>query len=146
MTLAELIEKVNNEKPNSFTNVYLLKIVNEVEARVYDFLETPAAERILHVESELAEDEASGESGESGESGDSGEEQGLGGILLIPEPYSTAYESYLRARLDYANEEFELYANDSAQFNEDFDGYKAYAMRSGLVNTEAIPKQIKNWW
>lgn len=144
MTLAELLEKVNNEKPNSFTDQYLMKLVNEVEALVYEFLETPVEDRIYHVASELSDDESDGESGESGGSGE--EEQGLDGNLLIQEPYSTAYESYLRARLDYANEEFELYANDGAQFEEDFSSYRAYAMRKGLVNTEDIPKQIKNWW
>jgi len=133
MTLRELIDKVNREKPNSFTDTYLMSLVNEVEATVYDFLETPDEDRIYHVRSEI-------------ETVEDPDDTGLDGRLLIPEPYSTAYESYIRARLDYANEEFELYANDSAQFNDDMDAWKRYAMRHGLVDTSGLPGQIKNWW
>lgn len=141
MRLQELLTKVNSEKPNSFSDEYLMKIVNEVEAIVYDYLETPENERIYHIEEELhpPTDQAQEESEDE-------DVPGLDGELLIPEPYSVAYESYLRARLDYANEEFDLYANDTAQFNEDLDNYKAYAMRHGLVNTSSLPTQIKNWW
>ena len=139
MQVRELIDKVNTEKPNSFTDKYLLSLVNEVEAMVYDYLETPDVERIYHVFSEIEE------SGESGESGTSGEEEGLMRELLVPEPYSSMYESYLRARLDYANEEYDLYANNTAQFNEDMDAYRAYAMRHGLVDTSYLPDKITNW-
>lgn len=133
MTLKDLITKVNAEKPNSFSNIYLMKLVNEVEALVYDYLETPVDSRIYHASSEVEDEEDP-------------EDPGLEGKLLIPDPYSSAYESYLRARLDYANEEFDLYANDSAQFNEDLDLYKAWAMRQGLVDTSYLPERIINWW
>lgn len=133
MTLLELLNKVNTEKPNSFSNQYLMNLVNEVEAQVYDYLETPESMRIYHVLSEI-------------ETVEDPEDTGLDGELLIPDPYSTAYESYIRARLDYANEEFDLYANDTEQFNSDMDSWKAYAMRHGQVDTSDLPAQITNWW
>lgn len=123
MTLREVLQKVNTEKPNSFSDEYLTKLVNEVEAMVYEFLEAPDGSRIYL---ELPED--------------------IDTELQIPEPYSTAYESYLKARLDYANEEYELYTNNQAQFSADFDSWKAYAMRHGKVNTTDLPTQITNWW
>lgn len=133
MTLLELLNKVNTEKPNSFSNGYLMNLVNEVEAQVYDYLETPDSMRIYHVLSEI-------------ETVEDPEDTGLDGELLIPDPYSTAYESYIRARLDYANEEFDLYANDTEQFNSDMDSWKAYAMRHGQVDTSDLPNKITNWW
>lgn len=133
MTLLELLNKVNTEKPNSFSNEYLMNLVNEVEAQVYDYLETPDSMRIYHVRSEI-------------ETVEEPEETGLDGELLMPDPYSTAYESYIRARLDYANEEFDLYANDTEQFNSDMDSWKAYAMRHGQVDTSDLPTKITNWW
>ena len=133
MTLLELLNKVNTEKPNSFSNEYLMNLVNEVEAQVYDYLETPDSMRIYHVRSEI-------------ETVEEPEEPGLDGELLMPDPYSTAYESYIRARLDYANEEFDLYANDTEQFNSDMDSWKAYAMRHGQVDTSDLPTKITNWW
>lgn len=133
MTLLELLNKVNTEKPNSFSNEYLMNLVNEVEAQVYDYLETPDYMRIYHVRSEI-------------ETVEEPEETGLDGELLMPDPYSTAYESYIRARLDYANEEFDLYANDTEQFNSDMDSWKAYAMRHGQVDTSDLPTKITNWW
>lgn len=123
MTLREVLTKVNTEKPNAFSDEYLTKVVNEVEALVYDYLETPDVDRIFHV---LPDD--------------------IDVELNIPDPYSAAYESYLKARLDYANEEYELYSNNQAQFNADFDAWKAFAMRHGQVDTSNLPTQIKNWW
>ena len=123
MTLREVLNKVNTEKPNSFTDAYLTKIVNEVEAMVYDYLETPDEDRIYYT---LPDD--------------------IDVSLNIPEPYSSAYEAYLKARLDYANEEYELYSNNQAQFEADFDDWKAYAMRHGQVDTSGLPERIKNWW
>lgn len=123
MTLGELIQKVNTEKPNAFTDSYITKIVNEVEAMVYDYLETPSSIRVYLAHPDDAETD-----------------------LMIPEPYSTAYESYVKARLDQANEEYDLYANHTAQFNEDFDSWKACAMRKGQVDTSEFPDKIVNWW
>ena len=77
MTLLELLNKVNTEKPNSFSNEYLMNLVNEVEAQVYDYLETPESMRIYHVLSEI-------------ETVEEPEDIGLDGELLIPDPYSTS--------------------------------------------------------
>ena len=123
MTLGELISKVNTEKPNSFTYAYLTDRVNDVEAMVYDYLETASDDRNYYNWPEDKDVE-----------------------LVVDAPYADIYESYLKAKIDYANEEYELYSTNSAQFNADMESFRSYAMRKGLVDTSDMPKQIKNWW
>lgn len=123
MTLGELIEKVKTEKPNSFRYEYLTRIVNDVEAMIYDYLETKPENREVYSWPEDKDVK-----------------------LVAPAPYDCLYESYLKAQLDYANEEYDLYDVNQEQFTLDMESFRAYAMRKGLVDTSDLPQQIKNWW
>ena len=123
MTLGDLLKKVNTEKPNSFSYGYLTDRTNDVEAMVYDFLETAAEDRTYYSWPDDKDTE-----------------------LVVQPPYDDVYESYIKAKIDYANEEYESYSNNQVQFNEDMSSWRAYAMRKGLVDTSEIPVQIKNWW
>lgn len=123
MTLSELIAKVNREKPNAFSNEVLTGYVNEVEAIVYNFIETDEEERRYYT---WADDQAT--------------------ELVVKAPYDTMYESYVKAKIDYATEEYQSYANNQAQFSSDVEAWEAYAMRKHQVNTSELPKQIINWF
>lgn len=121
MTLAELIEKVNVEKPNAFSENHLTLFVTECEALVQEFLGVDSDERIKY---DWANDQ---------------EEE-----LIAPPPFDGLYESYLKAKMDYVNEEHQSYANNQAQFEVAWGEYKAYAIREGLVKIKHL--RFINWY
>lgn len=121
MTVAELLEKVNVEKPHAFSENHLLLFINECEALVQEFLGVDPEERIKY-DLQYDKDEE----------------------LIAPSPYDGMYEAYLKAKIDYTNEEHQSYANNQAQFEVAWEEYKAYAMREGLVKSK--PLRFKNWY
>lgn len=122
MRLSEAIEKVKKEKPHSFSMDHCTLFVNEAEAAVQEFLGVPAAERERYDWNEDGNKE-----------------------LIAPPPYDVMYISYLKAKIDYAMEEYESYATNQAQFEADLAEWKAWAIREGKIHTK-FPTKIKNWW
>lgn len=126
MKLIELIEEVRAEKPNSFGIDTLIRYVNEVEAIVCEFAGKDPSEWVVHKWTEdgnvYGDDE-----------------------LFVDAPYSVLYKSYLKAKIDFATEDYESYANNQAQFNLDLEDWQAYAVRNGIAKS-FLPKTIRNWW
>lgn len=123
MTVAELLEKVNVEKPNAFSENHLLLFINECEALVQEFLGVDPEEYIIKYDLQYDKDEE---------------------LIALP-PYDGMYESFLKAKMDYVNEEHQSYANNQAQFESTWEEYKAYAMREGLVKVNK-PLRFTNWY
>lgn len=121
MKLEQLLNDVKKEKPTSLTSEHLTARVNMVEASVQDFLEVPAAERVMY------------------EWPDNGQE-----TLIVEEPYSRLYVSYLKACIDYANEELQSYGNNQAQFESDWAEWVAYKQRHGTAPVTS-PNYVR-WW
>lgn len=65
--------------------------------------------------------------------------------LTVTAPYDVIYISWIKAKIDYTNEDYESYGNNQSQFNTDLASFKAYALRNGIVN-DNLPKKIKNVW
>jgi hypothetical protein len=122
MKLYECIEDVKEEKPNAFSDEKLTKFINELEAMVQEYLGIEPKNR---VEYDFDNDEDR--------------------ELIVPSPYDSMYKSWLKAKIDYSNEEYYSYANNQAQFESDYEDWQAYAMGSGMVRSD-IPQCIKNWW
>lgn len=62
--------------------------------------------------------------------------------LLMPYPKDEIYVLYLMAKIDFANEEMELYADDSVLANERITEAKAWWVRN---NEPRKPKRLL-WW
>ena len=92
MRLSECIEAVNREKPNGFETEDLTRYVNEIEAVVSEYLEIPKDDR---AEYDWKEDGHK--------------------TMLVPAPYDVLYLSFLKAKIDYANEEYESYSRRSSK-------------------------------
>ena len=118
MKLAQVIQQVNEEKPNSFKEEKLTGYINEVEAEVQEQLGI--------------KDKITYEYGK-----DSNKE------LIVTAPYDKLYKSYLKANIDYANEEYASYENNQAQHIADFRDYADYVVRNGLA-VSSSPKRFKN--
>ena len=122
MKLAEAIEQVKREKPHSFSMDHCTLFITVVEQDVQEYLGITVSERIKYRLEEYGKSE-----------------------LIAPEPYSALYISYLKAKIDYANEEYESYATNQAQFESDFSEFKAWAVRAGVTKSN-LPDRISNWW
>lgn len=121
MRLTKLIANVNAEKPNSFSKEYLTKFVNELEAIIYTWL----GEDIVEISYP-----------------DPGEPDPE---LRVPAPYDQMYESWVKAKIDFAHEEYQSYSNNQAQFNADFEDWKAYELSNGHIEYD-LPERFTNWW
>ena len=121
MKLSELIQQVKDEKPNGFNNDKLTGFVNEIEADIRQFLKDETKWRPYNY------------------ANDGGE------ALIAPAPFDRLYVSYLKARIDYCNEEYESFANNQAQHQSDYDDFKAYAISNNLV-MKVHPKKVSNWF
>lgn len=119
MTLVTLIEQVKEEKPNSFTPEKLTSFVNDIEAQIQDELDGDKKFKPYDYSEDGSVD------------------------LLAPAPYDRLYKSYLKAQIDYANEEIELYANNIAQFNQDYTDYLNYIVRENKA-VNRVPPRFKN--
>ena len=116
MTITNLINKVKEEKPNTFTNTKLLSFINEVEEDVAEQLQQDF---------------------EPYESVDDTE-------LLAPAPYDRLYVSYLKAMIDYANEEYPSYQLNAEQHAQDFSDFADFVVRTGRAEVVEIPSRFKN--
>lgn len=122
MTLGELLELIKKEKPTGLSHEFVTRKVNEVEAIVQDYLEIPIGRRVSYVWPDDKERK-----------------------LIVDAPYSRMYAAYLKASIDFANEELESYTNNMAQFESDYDEWVDFVIRHGRAPRTA-PVKIKGWW
>lgn len=121
MTLRDLINKISEEKPNSFSEAKLISFVNEVEAEV--------AEELNEAEAPVYKYEHDDE---------------LDKVLLAPAPYDRLYVSYVKAMIDYTNEEYDSYANNQAQHVQDFRDFVDWVVRTGRARDENAVRRFRN--
>ena len=105
MTIKGLIDKVQEEKPNSFGNEKILAYINEIEEDV--------AEQ-LHEEFEPYENVDTTE-------------------LMAPAPHDRLYVSYVKSQIDYANEEYASYQLNAEQHNQDMTDFINWIVRNGIA-------------
>lgn len=118
MTIQKLIDKVQEEKPNTFTDEKLISFINEVE---YDVAE------------QLVEDFA-----------DEYTTDDMNKELMAKTPYDRLYVSYLKAQIDFANEEYASYQNNVAQHTQDFRDFVDYVVRESMATESTFPKRFRN--
>lgn len=118
MTITGLIDKVKEEKPNTFSDEKLLSFINEIEIE--------AAEQ-------LAEDFDSYSEVDTTE-------------LLVPAPYDRLYVSYVKAMIDYANEEYASYQLNAEQHTQDFRDFVNWCVREKVAVNHVIPSRFRNIW
>lgn len=122
MKLLSAIERVMLEKPNAFSESQLVVFINECEAMVQEFLGVDFEERIEYDWSYDKEED-----------------------LIAPSPYDAIYISFLKAKIDYVNEEYESYANNQAMHEDDMEKFKAWAIREDKPQNKTTAR-ITNWW
>lgn len=118
MTIQSLINKVQEEKPNTFQTGKLIDYINEIEADVADQvnMDIPVYTSARDLETEL----------------------------IVPAPYDRLYVSYLKAMIDYANEEYASYQLNQMQHVQDFTDFVNWLVRTGQNDKSLIPSRFKN--
>ena len=110
MTLRDLLNKISEEKPNSFSEAKLISFVNEVEAEVAEELHLEEVPVYADNHTDLDR------------------------VLLVAAPYDRLYISYVKAMIDYTNEEYDSYANNQAQHVQDYRDFVDWVVRTGQSN------------
>ena len=116
MTIKGLIDKVQEEKPNTFSNAKLLSFVNEIET---DVAEQMCEEFVPYETVDETE-------------------------LLAPAPYDRLYVSYVKAMVDYSNEEYPSYQLNAEQHRQDFTDFINWIVRENVVVESVIPSRFVN--
>ena len=109
MTLKQVIEFVDDTKPNAFTNEQKTVWINELEGRIQAqvFLWDVATLCVQYTYSEDFDPE-----------------------LLVGPPYDDIYREWLKAKIDEANGEYDKYQNSMAMFNAAWDEFKVWFIRT----------------
>lgn len=93
--LREVIEQVDETKPNAFSNEQKVRWINECEGMVQTDILLWAPEEIITYDWEKDKKTE----------------------LLAQPPHDKIYGAYLTAMIDYANGEYDKYSNTSQMFN-----------------------------
>lgn len=99
MTARQIIDRVNEIKPNAFTDAVKLAWLNELEGRV-------AAEVLLMPPAEIK-----------------GAALTMTSVPLVDPPYDDMYVHWLEARIDESNGEYSKYQNTMQRFNACFSEF-----------------------
>lgn len=121
MKVREVLDQVNEVKPNVYSDARLMDFLNEVEAMIWnEVLDNEPAD---YVSLSIPEDYET--------------------ELVAMPPYSKVYGSYIQAMIDFQNEESVSYQNNMAMFNSVYLEYKKYMQRA---ESAANDYKFRNYW
>ena len=112
MTIIEVINRVDNIKPNSYGITEKIRWLSELDGII---------------QNEIFDTHEGGENiSFSGYT----EDVELDTVLLVPAPYDDIYLRWLEAQIDYCNEDTTQYANSMAMFNVAYSSFDRYYNRA----------------
>lgn len=159
MTIKKLIEKVQEEKPNSFSDEKLLSFVNEIEVEVAEQLHVVPAPvytdyYALPKEQPTADTWNNGKGWFIYENGEYKDQTNkifsadktyyMLAELLAPAPYDQLYVSYVKAQVDLAHEEMPNYQNDISQHVQDFKDFVDWVVSTNQAVVSKFPTRLIN--
>jgi hypothetical protein len=104
MRVDEVLAFVDEVKPNVISDEVKITWLNTLERKIFHHL-------VMNYEHELDEE------GNEPKEPHIGEED-KGTELIAPEEYADVYRYYLLAKIDFMNQDTDLYLNDAAMFNQ----------------------------
>lgn len=115
MTAREIIDYVDEIKPNAFSDAVKLRWLNTLEGRVATEVMLMAPQQIRQLELKLTD------------------------TPMVEPPYDDIYTSWLEAQIDEANGEYDKYANTATVFNAAWSGFvcwfaQTYDPAQGYLN------------
>lgn len=122
MTIAQAIAQIDARKPNQYTSSDKIGWLSELDLRFWG--------EVVNSHEGYA-DYANFEAYDPAMSGTDQADT----VLMIPDPYSSVYLSWLASRIDYYNAEFTRFDNTAAVFNTE------YQAAANFWNREHLPLQ-----
>lgn len=119
--IQEIINKVDELKPNSYSNEQKTEWISKVEGIINAELFEVPEEGLLVLDYELDKDK----------------------MLRALHPYKDIYEYYVMAMIDFNNNDIEAYTNSMEMFNATYEEYAKYARRQ--MASKKI-NYMKNIW
>lgn len=115
MTVGELISKVDELKPNHYSEQRKLEWLNHLEEQIYFniILQHEGHEDIEYKEYESVE-------------------QNGNDALLASGMYEDLYRYYIESQIDYANQEINKYNNSSQMHNAFYEGFEKWYRRNHM--------------
>ena len=121
MKVRQVLDQVNEVKPNTFSDSRLMDFLNEVEAMIWvEILDNdPDNYKTLALPDDYDEE------------------------LIAGPPYSKLYGAYIQAMIDFQNEESISYQNNMAMFNSVWLEYKKFMQRKEAAANDS---RFRNIW
>lgn len=118
MTIIEAINRIDNIKPNNYSQAEKVKWLSTLDGMVKaEIIDTHDGDEGADIIEYTENDTTS--------------------TLIIPAPYDDVYIKWLEAQIDYANNEYGKYNNSASAFN------TAYASFAGSYHRSHMPKGKK---
>ena len=126
MTIQELLNQVDDLKPNQYTDANKLAWLSKIERTLYVELFSKHEDDPTE---EISVDPETGEETVTRGFNDYTEDTDQDTELLVPEPYTDLYLHYICAQIDYWNGEMARYQNSSLMFNTAYQNFVNYWVR-----------------
>jgi hypothetical protein len=114
MTIMEAIYRIDEVKPNSYSQSEKIKWLSSLDGMI---------------KSEIIDTH---EGGEDVVFGGYNEDSDLSIVLLVPAPYDDIYLRWLETQIDYANGEYGKYNNSITMYNTAYSAYANYYNRTHM--------------
>lgn len=120
MTIIEAINRIDNVKPNSYTQQDKVKWLSILDGIIKkEIIDThEGAENVVFNGYEA--------------------ETPVGTVLLVPAPYDDVYVKWLEAQIDYANGETAKYNNSMVMYNAAYSAFERYYNRTHMPKGKSI--------
>ena len=115
MTLQEALDITDEMKPNLMSRDLKIKYITEIEQLIHD--------EILMVHEHTPEEE---------EKPNYTIETDPGTVLIVPDPYSMVYVSWLKTKIDMQNQEDERYNIDRMMFENEYNAMSDWWTRTKM--------------
>ena len=114
MTIIEAINKIDNLKPNDYTQSEKIEWLSRLDGMIKKEV----------IDTHIGSDKVifNGYT----------EETPLNTVLLVGEPYDDMYISWLEAKIDYSNSEYVKYNNSITKFNDTYSAFSKYYNRQNM--------------
>lgn len=114
MTIIEAISKIDELKPNSYSDHHKIGWLADLDGII---------------KNEIIDTHEGGENIPYSRYNDNTD---TGTVLLVPAPYDDIYVKWLEAKIDYANAEYGKYNNSSVAYNNAYSAYERYYNRHNM--------------
>ena len=120
MTIIEAINRIDNLKPNSYTQQDKVKWLSNLDGIIKaEIIDTHEGSEKVIFNGYLPETEVITE-------------------LLVPAPYDDIYVKWLEAQIDYANGETDKYENSMVMYNTLYSAFERYYNRTHMPKGKSI--------